>query len=185
MRRAIDHLLRVHEPFAAMVIDRDWNILQWNEGARRLWQWALDGRVAPPEVLTNAIRAATDPRALRPSIVNWDAIATTMAQHLQAECDAENDAERRARLARFRTAVGDAPRSLHASALPFVPLALRGFCPSCMGRRMAEGAALLVDHVLPRSAIASGSSRSRGPWRCDWATTRRCWRRSLRPSRGR
>ena len=25
----------------------------------------------------------------------------------------------------------------------------RGFCPSCMGRRMAEGAALMVDHVLP------------------------------------
>ncbi len=25
----------------------------------------------------------------------------------------------------------------------------RGFCPSCMGRRMAEGAALLVDHMLP------------------------------------
>jgi len=26
----------------------------------------------------------------------------------------------------------------------------RGFCPSCLGRRMAEGAANLVDHVLPR-----------------------------------
>jgi hypothetical protein len=26
----------------------------------------------------------------------------------------------------------------------------RGFCPSCMGRRMAETAANLVDHVLPR-----------------------------------
>jgi hypothetical protein len=26
----------------------------------------------------------------------------------------------------------------------------RGFCPSCMGRRMAESAANLVDHVLPR-----------------------------------
>ena len=25
----------------------------------------------------------------------------------------------------------------------------RGLCPSCMGRRMAEGAALRVDHVLP------------------------------------
>ena len=25
----------------------------------------------------------------------------------------------------------------------------RGCCPSCMGRQMAEGAALLVDHVLP------------------------------------
>ena len=26
----------------------------------------------------------------------------------------------------------------------------RGFCPSCLGRRMAQGAANLVDHVLPR-----------------------------------
>jgi Uma2 family endonuclease len=26
----------------------------------------------------------------------------------------------------------------------------RGFCPSCLGRRMAESAANLVDHVLPR-----------------------------------
>lgn len=125
VRRAVDHILRVHEPFAAMVIDRDWNILQWNDGARRLWQWALDGRDAPPELLANAITAATDPRALRPSIVNWDAIATTIAHHLQAACDAENDASRRARLARLRAAVGDVPRSLHAAALPFVPLALR------------------------------------------------------------
>ena len=32
-----------------------------------------------------------------------------------------------------------------------VPFACRGrgICPSCMGRRMSEGAALLVDHVLP------------------------------------
>ncbi|MBK8261908.1 MAG: transposase [Nannocystis sp.] len=29
----------------------------------------------------------------------------------------------------------------------------RGFCPSCMGRRMAEGAALLVDHVLPAVGV--------------------------------
>jgi len=32
-----------------------------------------------------------------------------------------------------------------------VPFSCKGrrFCPSCMGRRMAEGAALMVDHVLP------------------------------------
>ena len=41
----------------------------------------------------------------------------------------------------------------------------RGCCPSCMGRRMAEGAALLVDHVLP----AVG-------WRC-WPRLRRDHRR--------
>lgn len=125
VRRAIDHLLRVHEPYAAMVIDRDWDILQWNAGARRLWHWALDGREAPPEVLANAIRSATDPRALRPSIANWDAIATTIARHLQAECDAELDADRRARLGRLRARVGEIPSSLHAAPPPFVPLILR------------------------------------------------------------
>jgi hypothetical protein len=29
----------------------------------------------------------------------------------------------------------------------------RGFCPSCGARRMAEGAALLVDEVLPREPL--------------------------------
>ncbi len=33
----------------------------------------------------------------------------------------------------------------------------RGCCPSCMGRRMAEGAALLVDHVLPGGLPAVGA----------------------------
>ena len=44
-----------------------------------------------------------------------------------------------------------------------VPLSCkgRGFCPSCMGRRMAEGAALLVDHVLP--AAFSGLTWARIP----------------------
>lgn len=125
VRRAIDHLLRVHEPFAAMVVDRDWTILQWNAGAKRLWTWALDGREAPPEVMSNAIRAAVDPRGLRPAIVNWPAIATTIAHQLQAECDAERDDERRARLTRLREAAGEVPRSLHAAPPPFVPLVLR------------------------------------------------------------
>ena len=37
----------------------------------------------------------------------------------------------------------------------------RGCCPSCMGRRMAEGAALLVDHVLP--AVGYRQWVRRGP----------------------
>lgn len=125
VRRAIDHLLRVHEPFAAMVVDRDWTIVARNGGAARLWAWALDGRDAPVEVLSNAIQAAIDPRALRPSIVNWEAIAATIAHQLQAEIDLEVDAARRARLSRLRAAAGDVPRSLRGAPPPFVPLVLR------------------------------------------------------------
>jgi hypothetical protein len=41
----------------------------------------------------------------------------------------------------------------------------RGFCPSCMGRRMNEGAANLVDHFLPEhvpieAVVAQSSARS-------------------------
>jgi len=44
--------------------------------------------------------------------------------------------------------------------VPF-PCKGRGFCPSCMGRRMAEGAALLVDHVLPPVGYRPRPSSSR------------------------
>jgi hypothetical protein len=32
----------------------------------------------------------------------------------------------------------------------------RGFCPSCGGRRMAQTAAHLVDHILPRVPVRQG-----------------------------
>jgi len=45
-----------------------------------------------------------------------------------------------------RASSGHCQRCGDELRLPF-PCKGRGFCPSCMGRRMAEGAALLVDHV--------------------------------------
>jgi len=61
----------------------------------------------------------------------------------------------------------------------------RGFCPSCMGRRMAEGAALLVDHVLPAVGYRLWVLSFGGPMASAWATTGRCWRRSPVRWRGR
>src|SRR5438034_1642698 len=39
----------------------------------------------------------------------------------------------------------------------------RGFCPSCGGRRMAEQAAHLVDHVLPTSPCAPVGAHAAAP----------------------
>ena len=44
----------------------------------------------------------------------------------------------------------------HAERLVAFSCKRRGFCPSCGARRMAEGAALLVDDVLPREPITAG-----------------------------
>ncbi len=74
----------------------------------------------------------------------------------------------------------------------------RGFCPSCMGRRMAEGAALLVDHVLPKVGcrrarprrLARGHLRRRRlrpadfvlrAWVGEWRKVRRCWSNTCSP----
>ena len=54
--------------------------------------------------------------------------------------------------------------------VPF-PCKGRGFCPSCMGRRMAEGAALLVDHVLPPVGYRQWVLSFSGPLHLHSATT--------------
>lgn len=47
----------------------------------------------------------------------------------------------------------------------------RGFCPSCGGRRMAEGAANLVDKVIPR--VATRQWVLTVPWKRRWLLARR------------
>jgi hypothetical protein len=47
----------------------------------------------------------------------------------------------------------------------------RGFCPSCGGRRMAEGAANLVDKVIPHMATRQWVLTV--PWRRRWLLARR------------
>lgn len=50
----------------------------------------------------------------------------------------------------------------------------RGFCPSCLGRRMTDTACHLRERVLPEVPLGSGSARC--PGRCGWpsVTTARC-----------
>ena len=49
----------------------------------------------------------------------------------------------------------------------------RGFCPSCGARRMSQSAAHLVEHVIPRVPVPSGSlTRHLSHW--DGAATWRC-----------
>ncbi|MBX2796005.1 MAG: transposase zinc-binding domain-containing protein [Myxococcales bacterium] len=46
----------------------------------------------------------------------------------------------------------------------------RGFCPCCIGRRMAERAAFWVDHVLPEVGIRQWVLTV--PWRVRWLLAR-------------
>ncbi len=101
--RAIELLLAKQEPFGALVVDRCWNVLRANAGARRLLDRFLDAEGLPGPIATNAVRATLHPRALRPHVVNWEEVAGIVLDRLErAHLAHPEDDERRALLEEVR-----------------------------------------------------------------------------------
>ncbi len=94
VRRALDFLKRQHEPFPVLVIDRGWNVVEHNNGARRLFSAFLG---APLMNGVNIIEALFGP--LRHVIVDPDSITGAIGARLAR--DARNDHVARALYARF------------------------------------------------------------------------------------
>jgi transcriptional regulator with XRE-family HTH domain len=75
-RRAIDMLLRRHEPFPAIVTDRQWNVMHANRAATRLLTLLLGaGRMTRP---LNHMKMFLAPDELRPFVANWNSLATAL-----------------------------------------------------------------------------------------------------------
>jgi hypothetical protein len=83
VRAALDAILRHHEPFPAIVMDRHWNIVSGNDAARRFFAYMLDWSSRPTGA--NMIRLMFDPMALRPRVQNWKAVAVTLFHRIQRE----------------------------------------------------------------------------------------------------
>jgi transcriptional regulator with XRE-family HTH domain len=87
-RRAVDVILKAHEPYPALVVDLRWNLVAANAAAMPL----LDG--VDPELLSpqvNVIRASLHPKGLAPRIANlgeWHAHALERLRR-QAELTAD------------------------------------------------------------------------------------------------
>jgi transcriptional regulator with XRE-family HTH domain len=70
VRAALDRVLRHHEPFPAVVLDRHWDILMANAAATAMFAWLL-GRERS-ERPANVLRLMFDPDGLRPFVANWE-----------------------------------------------------------------------------------------------------------------
>lgn len=66
-RRAVDTILRSHEPYPALAVDRHWNLVAANAMVPPLLAGADPALLAPP---VNVLRLSLHPRGLAPSIVN-------------------------------------------------------------------------------------------------------------------
>ena len=77
VRRALEYILRQQEPFPALVLDGEWNIVMKNAAASRIFQLFCG-----PLKTLNVMRTVFDPDAMRPSIENWTSIAECLMQAL-------------------------------------------------------------------------------------------------------
>jgi transcriptional regulator with XRE-family HTH domain len=95
VRQAVEMVLRAHEPFPAIAIDRRWNIVQSNGGAPLLAAGAAPELLTPP---LNVYRLSLHPHGMRPRVRNFEAYALHLVARLRHDAVTSGDAELRALL---------------------------------------------------------------------------------------
>ncbi len=83
VRRALQFTLRQQEPFPALVVDGEWNIVMRNEGAR-IFDLFNDPDCRGENV-PNVMRTVFHPRGLRRYIVNWEELAECLVHSLHRQ----------------------------------------------------------------------------------------------------
>jgi hypothetical protein len=80
VRRALQFILRQQEPYPALVVDGQWNIVMRNDASRRIFQ-QFRGSIES----VNVMRTVFDPRGIRPFIVNWLEVAECLMHSIHRE----------------------------------------------------------------------------------------------------
>ena len=80
---ALKRLLRQHEPFPAVVMDRYWNVVLTNAAAPRFFGSFVDLAARPTP--RNLLHLMFDPAGMRPFIVNWEDVARSLIQRVYRE----------------------------------------------------------------------------------------------------
>lgn len=83
VRAALDRVLRHHEPFPAVVMDRHWNLMLTNTPAASMFGWLLGN--TPSTSPANVLRLMFDPGGLRPYVTNWEQVGQALIQRVHRE----------------------------------------------------------------------------------------------------
>ncbi|MEO5770789.1 MAG: helix-turn-helix transcriptional regulator [Burkholderiaceae bacterium] len=88
-RQAVDLVLRGHEPYPALAVDRHWNMLAHNSAVPKLLA-GIDARMLQPPV--NVLRLSLHPEGLAPRIVNYAQWREHLLARLRQQIAASGDA---------------------------------------------------------------------------------------------
>lgn len=87
-RQAVELILKSHEPFPALAVDRHWNLVSYNALVPRLMAMASPALVQPP---VNVLRLSLHPEGLAPHIVNLEQWRTHLFERLRQQIAATAD----------------------------------------------------------------------------------------------
>jgi transcriptional regulator with XRE-family HTH domain len=125
--RALERMVRQHEPFPAIVLDRHWNVLMTNDAAPRFFNCFID--MASREGPRNMLHLMFDPQGMRPFVDDWETVSRSLLQRVYRESVGRVIDDGTARLLDELLAYPDAPRdwkTCHtpsaAPAMPVIPL---------------------------------------------------------------
>jgi transcriptional regulator with XRE-family HTH domain len=82
VQRALEMMMRHHEPFPLLVFDRHYDMVTANEATKRLLGTMLGDKA---EKERNTLKMLFDPELLRPFVVDWERIARALLARLQRE----------------------------------------------------------------------------------------------------
>ncbi len=80
---ALGRILRQHEPFPAVVLDRYWNVVMTNDAAPRFFGRFIDLGARPSP--RNLLHLMFDPAGMRPFIANWEDVAPGLIRRVYRE----------------------------------------------------------------------------------------------------
>jgi transcriptional regulator with XRE-family HTH domain len=88
-RAAIDLVLKGHDPYPALAVDRRWNLLAANAAVGRLLALVASPKLLEPPV--NVLRLSMDPGGLQPHIVNYGEWRRHLLHRLRQQAEATGD----------------------------------------------------------------------------------------------
>lgn len=82
VQRALDIMMRHHEPYPLLVLGRHYDMVSANEGTQRLLRLLLGDSAGREK---NVMKLLFDPELLRPFVVDWERVARGLLVRLQRE----------------------------------------------------------------------------------------------------
>lgn len=127
VKRAVGQMLRHHEPYPAVVMDRYWNVIDTNRSAPDFFGRFIDLSLWPQP--RNLLHLMFDPTGMRPFLLDWEEIARSLLLRLRKEAighvlDARLNALL-SKLSAFPDVHGNLSSSHPVKPLPMVPLRFR------------------------------------------------------------